>query len=63
VALFARRALRIMPAYFVVLAIYFLLPSWRESRNVAAALEISVVGVKHRTSWRHGVFTHVVARG
>jgi len=27
---FARRALRIMPAYFVVLAIYFLLPSWRE---------------------------------
>src|SRR6267378_5072491 len=27
---FARRALRIMPAYFVVLAIYFSLPSWRE---------------------------------
>src|SRR5438128_5857440 len=27
---FARRALRIMPAYFVVLAVYFLLPSWRE---------------------------------
>jgi peptidoglycan/LPS O-acetylase OafA/YrhL len=27
---FARRALRIMPAYFAVLAIYFLLPSWRE---------------------------------
>lgn len=27
---FARRALRIMPAYFVVLGIYFLLPSWRE---------------------------------
>src|SRR3954468_23007482 len=27
---FARRALRIVPAYFVVLAIYFLLPSWRE---------------------------------
>ena len=27
---FARRALRIMPAYFVVLAIYILLPSWRE---------------------------------
>jgi peptidoglycan/LPS O-acetylase OafA/YrhL len=26
----ARRALRIMPAYFAVLAIYFLLPSWRE---------------------------------
>src|SRR3989442_814283 len=27
---FARRALRILPAYLVVLAIYFLLPSWRE---------------------------------
>src|SRR6201987_567764 len=26
---FTRRALRIMPAYFGVLAIYFLLPSWR----------------------------------
>src|SRR5438105_6302359 len=27
---FARRALRVMPAYFVVLAIYIFLPSWRE---------------------------------
>src|SRR5258707_5204763 len=27
---FTRRALRIMPAYFAVLAVYFLLPSWRE---------------------------------
>jgi peptidoglycan/LPS O-acetylase OafA/YrhL len=27
---FARRALRIMPAYFVILAIYVFLPSWRE---------------------------------
>jgi len=27
---YARRALRILPAYFAVLAIYFLLPSWRE---------------------------------
>src|SRR5437016_13433551 len=27
---FARRALRIMPAYFIVLAIYIFLPSWRE---------------------------------
>src|SRR5436309_5636552 len=30
VRFFARRALRIMPAYFVVLALYFLLPSSRE---------------------------------
>jgi peptidoglycan/LPS O-acetylase OafA/YrhL len=27
---FARRALRIMPAYFVILAIYIFLPMWRE---------------------------------
>src|SRR5213080_3636767 len=27
---FARRAFRIMPAYFVILAIYIFLPSWRE---------------------------------
>ena len=27
---FARRALRIMPAYFVILAIYIFLPTWRE---------------------------------
>src|SRR5690348_17384163 len=27
---FARRALRIMPAYFVILGIYIFLPAWRE---------------------------------
>src|SRR5205823_13267798 len=27
---FARRALRIIPAYFVILAVYAFLPSWRE---------------------------------
>src|ERR1700756_3743624 len=27
---FTRRALRIMPAYFVILAVYAFLPSWRE---------------------------------
>src|SRR2546423_15691896 len=32
---FARRVLRIMPAYFVILAIYFLLPSWREDSEIA----------------------------
>jgi peptidoglycan/LPS O-acetylase OafA/YrhL len=31
---FARRALRILPAYFFVLAIYFLLPSLRESPEI-----------------------------
>src|SRR6266480_4650353 len=32
---FARRALRIMPAYFAALAIYFLLPSWREYPEIS----------------------------
>ncbi len=32
---FSRRALRIMPAYFVVLAIYFCLPSWREFPEIS----------------------------
>src|SRR5436853_5927527 len=35
---YVRRALRIMPAYFVVLAIYFLLPSWREYPDMAQPL-------------------------
>ncbi|SRR5581483_6026958 len=35
---FARRALRILPAYLVVLAIYFLLPSWREYPDMAQPL-------------------------
>ena len=32
---YARRALRILPAYFVILAIYFLLPLWREYPDMA----------------------------
>jgi len=32
---FARRVLRIMPAYFTILAIYFLVPSWREYPNIS----------------------------
>src|SRR6266480_3516877 len=35
---FARRVLRIMPAFFVVLAIYFLLPSWREYSEMSQPL-------------------------
>jgi peptidoglycan/LPS O-acetylase OafA/YrhL len=60
---FARRAFRIMPAYFVMLGIYFFVAIMaRISPDVAAALEISVVGAKHRTSWRRSIFTRVVAR-
>src|SRR6058998_1206968 len=32
---YARRALRIMPAYFVILTIYFSLPAWREYPDMA----------------------------
>src|SRR4029077_9389167 len=32
-------------------------------RNVTAALEISVVGAKHRASWRNRFLTCLVARG
>jgi len=32
---YARRALRILPAYFVILAIYFLVPPWREYSDMA----------------------------
>jgi len=35
---FARRVLRIMPAYFAVLAVYLLLPSWREYPDMAQPL-------------------------
>jgi len=35
---FARRALRIMPAYFVVLAVYFLLPPLREYPEMSQPL-------------------------
>jgi peptidoglycan/LPS O-acetylase OafA/YrhL len=35
---FARRALRILPAYLVVLAIYFSLPSWREYPEMSQPL-------------------------
>jgi peptidoglycan/LPS O-acetylase OafA/YrhL len=35
---FVRRALRILPAYLVVLAIYFALPSWREYPEMAQPL-------------------------
>lgn len=55
---FARRALRIMPAYFVVLAIYFLLPSWREYSEMAQPfwkflLSIQNVALHGGTAFSH----------
>src|SRR5213595_4302033 len=35
---YARRALRILPAYLVILTIYFLLPLWREYPDMAQPL-------------------------
>src|SRR6184192_2217891 len=35
---FARRALRIIPAYFAILAIYIFLPSWREYSEMSQPL-------------------------
>ena len=35
---YARRVLRIMPAYLVILTIYFLVPSWREYPDMAQPL-------------------------
>jgi peptidoglycan/LPS O-acetylase OafA/YrhL len=55
---FARRALRIMPAYFVVLAIYFLLPSWREYPEMSQPLwkfllSIQNIGLHGGTAFSH----------
>src|SRR6058998_1109699 len=55
---FTRRALRIMPAYFVVLAIYFLLPSWREYSEMAQPLwkfllSVQNIGLHGGTAFSH----------
>ena len=55
---FARRALRIMPAYFAILAIYFLLPSWREYPDMSQPLwkflfSIQNIGLHGGTAFSH----------
>jgi len=55
---FARRVLRIMPAYFAVLAIYFLLPSWREYSEMSQPLwkfllSIQNIGLHGGTAFSH----------
>jgi peptidoglycan/LPS O-acetylase OafA/YrhL len=54
---FARRALRIMPAYFVILAIYIFLPSWREYREMYPwwkfLLSIQNIGLHGGTAFSH----------
>jgi peptidoglycan/LPS O-acetylase OafA/YrhL len=54
---FARRALRILPAYLVVLAIYFLLPSWREYPEMFPLwkflLSVQNIGLHGGTAFSH----------
>ena len=55
---FARRALRIMPAYFVVLAIYFLLPSWREYPDMAQPLWKFLLSIQNIALHGGTAFSH-----
>ena len=54
---FARRALRILPAYLVVLAIYFFLPAWREYPTISPLWKFLVsvqnIGLRGGTSFSH----------
>jgi peptidoglycan/LPS O-acetylase OafA/YrhL len=54
---FARRALRIMPAYFVILALYIFLPSWREYPNMYPwwkfLVSVQNIGLHGGTAFSH----------
>jgi peptidoglycan/LPS O-acetylase OafA/YrhL len=54
---FARRALRILPAYFVVLAIYFSLPALREFPEISPLwkflLSVQNIGLRGGTAFSH----------
>jgi peptidoglycan/LPS O-acetylase OafA/YrhL len=54
---FARRALRILPAYFLILAIYVLLPSWREYPEMFPLwkflLSVQNIGLRGGTAFSH----------
>ena len=55
---FTRRALRIMPAYFVVLAIYFLLPAWREYPEMSQPLWKFLLSVQNVALHGGTAFSH-----
>jgi peptidoglycan/LPS O-acetylase OafA/YrhL len=55
---FARRVLRIMPAYFVVLAIYFFLPSWREYSEMSQPLWKFLLSVQNIALHAGTAFSH-----
>ena len=54
---FARRALRILPAYLAVVAIYFLLPGWREYPTISPLWKFLVsvqnIGLRGGTAFSH----------
>jgi peptidoglycan/LPS O-acetylase OafA/YrhL len=55
---FARRALRIMPAYFAVLAVYFLLPSWREYPDMSQPLWKFLLSIQNIALHGGTAFSH-----
>ena len=54
---FARRALRIIPAYFVILAVYAFLPSWREYPDMSPlwkfVFSLQNIGLHGGTAFSH----------
>jgi peptidoglycan/LPS O-acetylase OafA/YrhL len=55
---FTRRALRIMPAYFAVLAVYFLLTSWREYPEMSQPLWKFLLSVQNIALHGGTAFSH-----
>ena len=55
---FARRVLRIMPAYFLVLAVYFLLPSWREYPDMSQPLWKFLLSIQNIALHGGTAFSH-----
>jgi len=55
---FARRALRIMPAYFAILAVYFLLPSWREYPEMSQPLWKFLLSIQNVALHGGTAFSH-----
>ena len=60
---FARRVLRIMPAYFGVLAVYFLLPSWREYPDMSQPLWKFLFSVQNIALHGGTAFSHAWSLG
>ncbi len=55
---FVRRIFRIMPAYFVTLAVYFLLPSWREYPDMAQPLWKFLLSIQNIALHGGTAFSH-----